>query len=295
MLPRNGVVNTPACHSTLAHTRGVAQDATDETGAVLGVGVPAAELVPAARRGLRCIRQRQAIVMLLGVALFVAGMTWFGHAGSRSKALADSGVHTVATVVDADLYDADPRARFTHRWFTEHVDVRFKTVTGQVVTARCYIGEDDMFAVGGPVDIVYDQAQPTTAQLAEAPSLGPTGAPFFYLVMFGAIAFAMGFGRYRLASRGLRALSTQGRPLAAQAIVSLARTGWEQRIEATNGAGATNVLVARNVGSSRLTCDVPTTLWLYGPCSRRQVVVVIGPSRAILLGRVVSGPEISDI
>ncbi len=209
----------------------MAQDATDETGAVLGVGTPAAERVDAARLGLRRIRQRQAIVMLLGLVVFVGGATLFDNEDAKSRALADNGARTLATIVDTDLFDPDIRARFTHAWFSTHVDVRFTSVTGQVVVARCYIGEDDVFAVGEIVDIVYDLDQPTRAQLAQDPALGPSGAPFFFALIFGVIVFATGFSQSRLASRGLRALSAQGRTVAAQAVVSLGRRGRKQPYE----------------------------------------------------------------
>jgi hypothetical protein len=146
-----------------------------EVGERVGAGGP----VVVARRYLR--RRLVVDLVLLGLAaLFLgAGIGGFVHLGVQSSRLAHNGVVATATAVDVDNY--------THRFqFDAHVVVTFR-VAGVVVRARCYTGPSDQYVPGQPVVIVYDPADPTIAQLAGDPQLGPAGVPFSALTVLGII------------------------------------------------------------------------------------------------------------
>jgi uncharacterized protein DUF3592 len=145
--------------------------------------------VGVARRWLRRRFVVDLVLLVLGASLLGAGIGGFAYLGARSGDLSASGVVATATAVDVDNY----RRRFQ---FDAHVTVTFR-VDGTVVVARCYTGPGDQFVVGQPVVIVYDPDDPTTAQLAADPQLGPAGVPFFVLAVLGIIVAAPGaYGRW---------------------------------------------------------------------------------------------------
>jgi hypothetical protein len=129
------------------------------------------------------------VLLAFGALLLGAGIGGFAYLGVRSGHLASSGVVATATAVDVDNY----HRRFQ---FDAHVVVTFR-VDGTVVVARCYTGPGDQFVVGQPVVIAYDPNDPSTAQLAGDPQLGPAGVPFFALAVLGIIVAAPGaYGRW---------------------------------------------------------------------------------------------------
>lgn len=172
----------------------------------VGVGGP----VGVARRWLRRRFVVDLGLLVLGGLLLGAGIGGFAYLGVQSNRLASSGVVATATAVQVDNYER----RFQ---FDAHVLVTFR-VDGTVVVARCYTGPGDQFVVGQPVVIVYDPNDPTTAQLAGDPQLGPAGVPFLALTVLGIIVAAPGAYR-RWARRGTgKALQGPERQMTAEYI-----------------------------------------------------------------------------
>ncbi|HEX5119093.1 MAG TPA: DUF3592 domain-containing protein [Pseudonocardiaceae bacterium] len=146
----------------------------------VGLGGPA----DVARRWVRRRFVGDLVLLTFGALLLGAGIGGFAQLGARSGRLAASGVVATATAIEVDNY---------HRRFQldAHVVVTFR-VDGTVVAARCYTGPGDQFIVGQPVVIVYDPNDPTRAQLAGDPQLGPAGVPFFALAVAGIVVAAPG-------------------------------------------------------------------------------------------------------
>ncbi|HKN98596.1 MAG TPA: DUF3592 domain-containing protein [Pseudonocardiaceae bacterium] len=174
----------------------------------LGEPVGAGGPVVVARRYLR--RRLVVDLVLLGVAalLLGAGVGGFVFLGVQSGRLAHDGVVATATAIEVDNY--------TRRFqFDAHVVVTFR-VAGEVVEARCYTGPGDQFVVGQPVVVVYDPDDPTTAQLAGDPQLGPAGVAFLGLVVLGILVALPGaYGVWTRRGAG-KALGGSGREMTAR-------------------------------------------------------------------------------
>ena len=146
---------------------------------------------------------RGPVLTLVGLALFFGGFTGFGVYGNRSDSLAAHGVHATAVVVGTALYGG----RYRLNQFDEHINVAFTTPQG-TERARLWIGEQDRFAVGQDVAIVYDANNPSRAQLAHGADLGPIGFPFFLAIVLGVCFVPVGISRFRVCLSARRALRT---------------------------------------------------------------------------------------
>lgn len=138
----------------------------------------------AARRFLKRRLVIDVVTLVVGGLLLATGIAGFAYLAHRSDHLASTGVLATATAVEVD--------NFNHRFQQdEHVVVAFR-VDGVVYTARCYIASNDQFAVGQPVAIRYDPDDPTVAQLAGTPDLGPGATPFLGFAVLGLLVVAPG-------------------------------------------------------------------------------------------------------
>jgi hypothetical protein len=134
--------------------------------------------VVTARRFLRRRLVRDLTLLLVGLLLLAAGITGFAVVANQSDELAATGIRATATAVAVLPHNS----RF--QW-NEHVDVTFRAAGNRAVIARCYTSGGDQFAVGDPVVITYDPHNPTHAQLAIDPSLGPIGLPLLAAIVLG--------------------------------------------------------------------------------------------------------------
>ncbi|HEX5402171.1 MAG TPA: DUF3592 domain-containing protein [Pseudonocardiaceae bacterium] len=144
-----------------------------------------------ARRFLRRRLIVDVVLLAVGALLLATGIAGFTYLARQSNHLAATGVLATATAVEVDNY----HYRFQQ---DEHIVVTFR-VRGVVAVARCYIGASDQFVVGQSVPIVYDPLDPSHAQLAGTPDLGPIGAPFLAALVLGVLVAAP--GGYRLFTR----------------------------------------------------------------------------------------------
>jgi hypothetical protein len=144
-----------------------------------------------ARRFLKRRLVADVVLLVVGALLLATGITGFTYLARQSNHLAATGVLATATAVEVDNH----HYRFQQ---DEHVVVTFR-VRGVVAVARCYIGAGDQFAVGQPVAVVYDPKDPSHAQLAGTPDLGPIGAPFLGFLVLGVLCALP--GGYRLLTR----------------------------------------------------------------------------------------------
>jgi len=158
----------------------------------------------AARAYVAARLRNAAVLTLVGLVLFFGGFTGFGVYGSRSDSLAAHGVHATAVVVGTALYGG----RYGGNQFDEHINVAFSTPEG-IERARLWIGEQDRFAVGQDVAIVYDPKNPSHAQLAHGADLGPIGFPFFFAIVLGVCFAPVGVSRLRVCLSARRALRTE--------------------------------------------------------------------------------------
>lgn len=131
------------------------------------------------------------VSLVVGGLLLGTGIGGVTYLARQLDHLARTGVVATATAVAV----VDDRSRFQ---FDEHVTVTFR-VHDRVVRATAFTNADDRFAVGEPVVVVYDPADPTRAQLATNPSFGPAGTPFFAAVLVGLVILLA--GGYRLVVR----------------------------------------------------------------------------------------------
>jgi hypothetical protein len=131
-----------------------------------------------ARRFLRRRLVRDLALLLVGLLSLTAGITGFVVVANKSDELAATGIRATATAVAVLPHNS----RF--QW-NEHVDVIFRAAGNRAVTARCYTSGGDQFAAGDPVVITYDPHNPTHAQLAVDPSLGPIGLPLLAAIILG--------------------------------------------------------------------------------------------------------------
>lgn len=132
-----------------------------------------------AARFLRRALVIDVLLLVLGGLLLGTGIGGLTYLSRQLDHLARTGVVATATAVAV----ANHESRFQ---FDEHVTVTFR-VHDRVVRATAYTNAGDQFAVGRPVVIVYDDADPTRAQLATNPSFGPAGTPFFATVLAGLV------------------------------------------------------------------------------------------------------------
>ena len=122
--------------------------------------------------------RRIVVPAVLGLALVAVGAIGFTVVGDRADRLAATGTPVTASIVGAATYLGGDK-------YSEHLDVAFTTTDGVAVQARVWIGED-FTADSGSVDIVYDPADPTHAQLAgDAYDYGPIGWPLIGALVAG--------------------------------------------------------------------------------------------------------------
>lgn len=237
-----------------------------------------AERVARRRRNARWL-------IVAGLLVFVGGFAGFGVVGDRSDQLAATGVHTRATVVDAAVYSSNG-GRIGRNAFSEHVDVRFTTGSGRVVTARCWIGEDNQFRVGQQIAVVYDPAHPTRAQLAHDPDLGPIGFPLLLAIVVGLVVAVVGVLRARSMTRAIRGLRSP--PGAGLVTVEMGHAGRRRALVARIEAADGRVAQVRStvIGGSGIIPGRPMQGLVFGVLQRRRSVVVMQTGGAIVTGRV---------
>jgi hypothetical protein len=226
---------------------------------------------------LRFLRRRLIVdvtLLVLGAGLLATGVIGFTYLGRQSDELATGGVRATATALAVDNYH--------HRFqLDEHVVVTFRAARGVVVVANCYIGADDRFTVGQPVTIVYDPQQPTRAQLAGAPELGPAGAPFLGAVVLGLLLAVLG-GSGLLRRRGARAaLRGQDR------LMTAARFGRRRMtLRTAKREDALHGAELRVRGRVRgFAADADVLVRVFGDAEPRSVLLIVGPS-AVVYARV---------
>jgi hypothetical protein len=221
-----------------------------------------------ARRFLKRRLVVDVVLLVVGALLLATGITGFTYLARQSNHLASTGVLATATAVEVDNY----HYRFQQ---DEHVVVTFR-VRGVVAVARCYIGAGDQFAVGQPVAIVYDPKDPSHAQLAGTPDLGPIGAPFLGFLLLGILVVLP--GGYRLLTRrgAGTALREPGRPMTA--------TRFRRRHLTLRGEDEPLELRVR--GQARRFTD-DTAVLVHGKEEPRSMLVIIDPaSGSVAFGRV---------
>jgi hypothetical protein len=229
---------------------------------------------------LRFLRRRLIIdvtLLVLGVLLVATGVIGFTYLGRQSDELAATGVRATATALAVDDY---------HHWsqLDEHVVVTFRADGGVVVVASCYIGANDRFTVGQPVTIVYDPHEPTRAQLAGAPELGPAGAPFLGAVVLGLVPGLFG-GTDLLRRRGARA-ALRG----ADRVMTAARIGRRHvTLRSVTPGDPLHDTELRARGRLRgFAEDVPVRV--FGDADPRSLLLIVGPS-AVVSARVPREPS----
>jgi hypothetical protein len=220
---------------------------------------------------LRFLRRRLIVdvtLLVAGVLLLATGIIGFTYLGRQSDELATNGVTATATALTVDNYH--------HRFqLDEHVVVTFRAQGGVVVVARCYIGANDQFAVGQPVTIVYDPRDPTRAQLAGSPELGPVGAPFLGAAVLGLLLGLLGgFGLLR--RRGAHAaLRGQDRQLTA------ARFGRRHLTLRDGHVDSVELRVRGRVRRFAADADVPVRV--FGDPEPRSLLLIVGPSASAVV------------
>ena len=231
-----------------------------------------------AARYLRARHRNAWFAALAGVALLVGGFVGFGHYGGRSDALAKSGVHTTATVTATALYGG----RFGGNRYTEHVDVAFATPRGEE-QARIWIGEQDRFTVGRPVDIVYDPGNPQRAQLAHGADIGPVGFPLFFAIVLGACFAILGGSRVRVCRAAARALWGEPRRVSVTSAM-LPRGRATGRALFIDAAGGVRLGLWSLTRSGWAAADGTTEADVYGELAPGKVLVVLAGG-AVAVGR----------
>ncbi|HEX4703480.1 MAG TPA: DUF3592 domain-containing protein [Pseudonocardiaceae bacterium] len=222
--------------------------------------------VAAGRRFLRRRLVRDVTLLVVGFLLLAAGIIGFAVIAHRSDELAATGVRATATAVLVD----QGGSRFR---LDEHVDVTFRAAGNRVIVARCYISTGDQYAVGGPVVIVYDPHDPSRAQLAGDPSLGPIGFPFLAAIVLGILLIAPTV-RNLLHRRGMAAaLRTSGQDTVAR------RSG--RRITLRDAA---ELRVRGQVRGFAMETD--TTARVFGAQAPGAMLVVVASTGAVVFGRV---------
>jgi hypothetical protein len=143
-------------------------------------------------------RRRLLAQLLAGGLLFVAGGAGLDVAQSRIQRLSAHGVHTTATVEEADTHKKGFR-------FDTRLIVAFAAEQGRSVRTRVWIGDTDYF-VGQRVPVVYDPAAPTNAQLdGDDAGIGPIRLPLVVAEIVGAalLVYALGGALFSLVRRRL--------------------------------------------------------------------------------------------
>jgi hypothetical protein len=196
--------------------------------------------------------------------LLATGIIGFAVIAHESDQLAATGVRATATAVLVDQGGSPLR-------LDEHVDVTFRAAGNRVVVARCYISTGDQYAVGGPVVIVYDPNDPSRAQLAGDPSLGPIGFPFLAAVVLGILLILRAvlglFGRRGVAA----ALRTPGQDVVA--------------------ARSRRLMVLRDIAELRVHGQVrrfaaDRTVRVFGTPTPGATLVIVDPTTdAVVFGR----------
>jgi hypothetical protein len=167
-----------------------------------------------AQRFLLRQRKLKRAMLLVGVLLFIGGLTGFGIYAQRQKTLLRTGLHVTATVVAVSPYlggsGLDPNT------YDEHVNVEFANQSGKVVVAQLGIGESDPYRTGEPVQIVYNPSDPSQAVFSSGyTDIGSAGFWFFGSLALGFCLASFALRRLAMIRRAKHTLPHTSRSMTA--------------------------------------------------------------------------------
>lgn len=217
-------------------------------------------------------RRRQIgwVLVLAGVGLIIAGFAGFGVYGNRVTALQKNGIHATATITDTALFRGGGAS------FREHIDVAFRTPSGEVRGVRIAIG-DESYDVGQKVEISYDPADPYRAVFAHGYSdIGPMGAVFFFGIVAGVGVLVFAVRALRLARGARHALDGPAQTMSVESRTLPRDRFLRTALLLDDGGGGEPIRLWATAGSGWLASRVGQAT-VFGTGGRGSVAVVVDP------------------